>query len=193
MLCFLSERFHSSLSELRLHFIIYNPCNPAGVTTSVSWAVGGQTHHCLLKMQTVSGQWGHSAQSITYSTLISGAEESFNSMGCTVFAECFLCSAQGLPGNLRSSNRCVTRVTAAADVTALRDVTESMFELTCQPEEGALQMLSFTITEMMARRVGKTVWSLTETENVVLWMGKKRMAGQTLRGHLEYFAEPGFL
>lgn len=56
-------------------------------------------------------------------------------------------------------------------------------------------MLSTIITEMIVgQKSGKnTVSSLAETENGLLCMGKKRMAGQMLLEYLEYFAEPDFL
>lgn len=43
--------------------------------------------------------------------------------------KCFLHSAHGLSGNLRSPNRCVTGITATADVTTVTDVTKSIFEV----------------------------------------------------------------
>lgn len=56
-------------------------------------------------------------------------------------------------------------------------------------------MLSTTITEMaVGQKSGKkAVSSLAETGNGLLCMGKKRIAGQMLWEHLEYFTEPGFL
>lgn len=54
--------------------------------------------------------------------------------------KCFLGSGHGLAGNLRSPTRCVTRVTATADVTTVTDVTESMFELgLVNPEKGPFE------------------------------------------------------
>lgn len=52
-------------------------------------------------------------------------------------------------------------------------------------------MLSTTTTEMIVgMKSGKnTVLSLAATENSVLCMEKKGMAGQMLWEHLEYFAE----
>lgn len=108
--------------------------------------------------------------------------------------KCFLHSAHGLSGNLRSPNRCVTGITATADVTTVTDVTESMFEVGhVSMKKGPFTCFT-TIAEMIVgQKSGITVSSVTETGNGLLCMGKKRMASQMLWRHLEYFAEPGFL